>query len=125
MKNIKLLVCGSRDWTDRDLIYDWLNSFNMSEEWLGITLIHGAARGADTIAALVAKSFAWNIKPYPAEWEKYGKIAGPIRNREMIKENPDIVLAFHSNLKESKGTKDMVLLAVSAGIETHLITGKL
>ena len=125
MRNLKLLVCGDRNWADEELIYDWLLSFNMSDAWLEIILIHGAARGADTIAEKIARSFAWRIKPYPAEWIKYGKVAGPIRNREMIKEKPDIVLAFHSNLKQSKGTKDMVMLSIHEGIETHLITGLL
>jgi hypothetical protein len=123
MKNLKILVCGDREWKDEDIIYEWLESFNESIDWLEITLIHGAARGADSIADKIARSFAWHVKPYPADWETLGKKAGPMRNREMLKEKPDIVLAFHTDLKNSKGTKDMVLLSVKEGIETHLITG--
>jgi hypothetical protein len=46
----------------------------------------------------------------PADWDKYGKRAGAMRNQQMLDEHPDIeqALAFHPNLKESKGTKDMV-----------------
>ena len=44
----------------------------------------------------------------PADWKKYGKSAGPIRNREMLKMDPDIVLIFHDDPKNSKGTKDCV-----------------
>ena len=126
MRNLKLLVCGDRNWTEVQIIHDWLSAFNKSDEWLEITLVHGAAKGADSIAGEIAKSFAWNVKPYPAEWDKYGKAAGPIRNRQMLKENPDIdiVLGFHTNLKESKGTKDMLILAIQEGIEMHLITGR-
>ena len=123
MRNLKLLVCGDRNWKDEETIYEWLYLFNESEDWLGITLIHGAAKGADSIAEKVARSFAWEVKPFPANWSELGKKAGPIRNRAMLAEKPDIVLAFHTNLKESKGTKDMVILSVKEGIETHLITG--
>lgn len=125
MKNLRILVCGDRNWENVELIQEWLEAFNLSDQWLQITLIHGNAKGADTIASEIARGWAWNIVSYPAEWGKYGKSAGQIRNREMIKENPDVVLAFHSDLKISKGTRDMVLLAVKEGIETHLITGKL
>ena len=46
------------------------------------------------------------------EWRSYGKKAGPIRNVTMFqKEKPDVVLAFHDNLEESRGTKHMVEFA--------------
>ena len=50
MKNIKILVCGDRDWGDIETIFNWLYAFNDSDQWLEITLIHGNARGADSIA---------------------------------------------------------------------------
>ena len=73
------------------------------------------------------------VKKYPAPWNdvegkptsqigfrqdgtKYWKAAGPARNREMLKEKPDIVLAFHNDIEKSKGTKDMVMAANKAGI---------
>jgi len=125
MRDIKILVCGGRNWADVGTIHNWLCAFNNSDEWLQITLIQGDAAGADTIAKEMAKGWAWEIKSYPADWKRYGRAAGPIRNREMMEEKPDIVLAFHTNLKESKGTKDMVLLSIKEGIDTHLITGKI
>jgi len=45
---------------------------------------------------------------YQAEWNKYGKSAGPRREKQMLQETPDMVIAFHSSIDASRGTKDMV-----------------
>jgi hypothetical protein len=86
-------------------------------------IIHGAARGADSIGALKARLLGWSfdrILAFPARWHEHGRAAGPIRNRRMLEEKPDIVLAFHPNLALSKGTKDMVGIARKAGIEVEV-----
>ena len=100
-----------------------------------IILVHGNARGADDIADTCGKLLGMDVRPYPAHWchteeclkgcrEMVGRPAGVIRNSKMLKENPDIdlALAFHSNLKESKGTRDMVGRLEKVGIEVHKIT---
>jgi len=62
----------------------------------------------------------------PADWEKYGKASGPIRNRKMFKlGQPDLVLAFHNDIYKSKGTNDMVFnVARPAGTEVKIIAGR-
>jgi hypothetical protein len=62
------------------------------------------------------------VEEYPAQWHRYGQAAGPIRNQEMLKTGIHLVLAFHPNLSESKGTKDMVTRAASAGVPVHIFT---
>jgi len=96
-------VCGSRDWTDTTLIYRWLSLFDPD------TIIEGEARGADQRAAWWAFDNNVPCMRFPAEWKKYGKAAGPIRNKQMLDEGkPDLVLAFHDDIENSKGTADMV-----------------
>lgn len=59
---------------------------------------------------------------YPADWEKHGKAAGPIRNQQMLTEGkPDIVVAFSDNLSNSKGTADMCRRAHKAGLPVYVI----
>lgn len=58
---------------------------------------------------------------FPAEWEKFGKAAGPIRNIEMLNENPDLVLAFHNDLSKSKGTAHTVKTAQKRGLKVKVI----
>jgi hypothetical protein len=58
-------------------------------------IIHGGARGADHMAGLWARKHDINMKQYPADWDKHGNAAGPIRNAQMLAEGfPDICVAF-------------------------------
>ena len=61
-----VLVCGSRDWIDIDIVYKRLQSLPSST-----TIVHGGCRGADMIADSVAKKLGFNIKCFPAEWNRF------------------------------------------------------
>lgn len=77
-------------------------------------MIHGAARGADTLAAQWAQARGVPIEAYPANWARDGRIAGPIRNRHMLAcGRPDGVVAFPGG----RGTIDMVAIAEAAGLK--------
>ena len=112
---MRLLCCGDRNWIDKEFIYRYLEIFH---NVLGYTvLIHGAARGADSIAAEEGAKLGYEIIPFPANWEKYGKAAGVIRNQQMLQEGkPDFVLGFHDNIEQSKGTKDMISRVKKIGV---------
>ena len=116
---MKILVCGDRNWIQRMPIRYAL--YGMPK---GTIIINGACRGADKTSSVVARHLGFECREYPADWEKHGRAAGPIRNREMLdKESPDLVIAFHSNIFHSKGTRDMCRCARDAGIPVILITG--
>lgn len=118
---MRVLICGSRDYPDYSLVFQELRKIsNVS------VVIQGCARGADTIAATVAKSLDIPVESYPADWKKHGLAAGPIRNRQMLTEGkPDLVLAFATKtLTESKGTRNMVEQARAAGVEVKVFEGK-
>ena len=87
-------------------------------------IIHGTASGADLLAGEVAKEMGLIVQEYPAHWARYGRAAGPIRNRLMLDQVPDLVLAFHDNINASKGTKDCLEEAQRRGILIRLITHK-
>ena len=115
---MKVLITGDRNWTNRAVIrHVLLNTLPDNS-----IIVHGGARGADSIAGEIAKKWDIKVLVYPAQWDSYGTSAGPIRNRQMLKENPDIklVLAFHNNINESKGTKDMCSIADKQGIPVRL-----
>jgi len=117
---MKFLVTGSRNWINGKVIEKRLNKLSYKD-----ILIHGDAKGADRIAAKIWHEM-WGegyTRPYPAEWAKYGKSAGPIRNRQMLSENPDIelVIAFNENISVSKGTLNMIEQAIRAGIPVEII----
>jgi len=120
---MKILVTGDREWFDIKTIVDTLEQFPS-----GTILIHGACRGADVTCAAVAEALGFIVKEYPAEWDRYLHGAGPIRNQLMITkehrsdEPIDLCLAFHNNISQSRGTRDMMKRAEKANITTRLIT---
>lgn len=116
---MKVIACGSRNWIDKDRITYILENLPANT-----IIIEGGARGADAICRIVAKKLEFETITENAEWEKYGKVAGPIRNRAMIdKYQPiDQVIAFHNDIDNSKGTKDMVNYALIKHIPVLLVT---
>lgn len=106
---MRILVCGGRDFSDSNLVSKVLNEYQSHNP----TIIHGAAKGADSLANYWALDNADHIEAYPADWNKYGKRAGYIRNVQMLNEGkPDLVIAFPGG----KGTQMMINLAEGAGI---------
>ena len=105
---MRLLVCGGRDYTDRDLVWRIVGRLNPA------VLIQGGAAGADRLAKLWAESKGLvEIVTEPADWDLHGKAAGPMRNKLMLdKHEPDLVLAFPGGA----GTDDMVAQARRAGV---------
>lgn len=119
---MRVLVCGDRNWTDKQLIISQLTRLN---EVQGIdVVIEGEARGADSLGRDVALEILnVPVKRYPAQWDKYGKAAGMIRNQQMLTEGkPDWVIAFHDDIEHSKGTGDMIKRAKRAGIPVEVIS---
>ena len=113
---LRILFCGSRDWTDREAIADVMKVLPK-----GSVIIEGEASGADAIAREEADRLGLIVMPFPAKWKEYGRAAGPIRNAQMLKEGkPDVVVAFHENIEASKGTKNMLKQAQKAGLPTFL-----
>lgn len=106
-----VLVTGGRNFSDREMLasnMDRLHTVNSFK-----LLVHGASSGADTLASEWAKRKGIETRAYPADWNAHGKAAGPIRNREMLKEKPDLVVAFPGG----RGTADMVNAAKQVGVK--------
>jgi hypothetical protein len=125
MKNV--LICGDRDWYNVKRIREILKK--LKDKGYD-TIIEGEARGADSIARISGEDFGFKImrrdektRGFPAEWDKYKRAAGPIRNSEMLKVGkPELVIAFHNSILTSKGTKNMINQAIRAKIKTILVT---
>lgn len=111
----RVLVCGDRKWSDYREIEETL--LLVSSIIGQIEIIEGEAPGADTLARKAAEKNNWKVYRFPADWETYGRSAGPIRNTRMrVEGKPHLVIAFHENLDRSKGTKNMVNQALKFNI---------
>jgi len=114
---MRVLICGSRHWNDAAAIRRVLIELKDEIE----VLIEGEAEGADMLARIEAEKLGIKVLPYEADWDKYGRAAGPIRNSAMLtKGQPNVVIAFHENLFESHGTLDMVKRALRQGISIRI-----
>ena len=117
---MKVLCCGSRLWVQRRPIHRELVKLPPRS-----IIIHGNAIGADAIANSVARALGFTVRAYSANWPAFGKIAGRLRNREMLvaehtdAEPIDLVLAFAEDFSASKGTRDMTELAERVQIEVR------
>lgn len=118
-----VIVCGSRDWKDRDHVFDVL----IRVEWMlgEYLLVHGGCpTGADKFADDWVKSKGRSPRVYEANWKKYGNPAGPMRNKQMAECGAIFCVAFRQRPK-STGTNGMIKLALAAGIPTLIVPATL
>lgn len=116
---MKVLVCGGRNWDSYIAVHDALASILKDRDFKRFVVIEGGAKGADAYARLATHELGLDLVTVPAEWDKYGRRAGPIRNQKMLEMEPDLVLAFP--MPDSVGTWDMVRRARKAGVEVRVI----
>lgn len=117
---MKMLGCGDRHWTDYAAVCAVMTSIAQDLrliDGLDPEVIEGEAPGADTCVWNWAMENSYTVYRCHADWRKYGKAAGPIRNQAMLEMKPDVVVAFHRDLDKSRGTRDMVYRAMKAGVD--------
>lgn len=118
---MRVLVTGSRTWTDAVFIHDVLDEV-LALRLKGFVLVHGAAhRGADYIAmrwGVANAAQGVSLEPHPADWRRRGKGAGMARNAEMVAAGADYCIAFIRD--HSRGATHCAELARKAGIETRV-----
>ena len=112
---MRVLVCGSRGWTDYDAILRRLAQ--IEEEHA--TIVHGAAVGADSMADRAAKTLNLTVERHPANWATYGKRAGFIRNEQMLATGVTLVVAFWDG--QSRGTQHTIESARRRSIPVEVI----
>ena len=114
------LVCGGRDFTDAAMFNSAMGDLLRLRGWPDL-IVHGGARGADALAGTWARDKGIHVHPEPAEWDKHGKAAGPIRNQKMLELfDVHFVVAFPGG----RGTADMIDRARKAGIDVAEIKPK-
>lgn len=123
MDELRLLVCGGRDFNDVALL--WRTLDGLHKETPVQLLVEGASDdvtgpyvGADYWAHQWALARQVPCLRCKAEWKKYGRAAGPIRNGEMLKRYlPNWLVAFPGG----KGTSNMIGQAQDAGLHVQVV----
>lgn len=100
---MKIIIAGGRDFKDYEKLKGVCD--DILPQFDNVSLVSGTAKGADRLGERYAKENGYEVKKFPADWGKYGKRAGYLRNLEMAK-YADGLIAFHDH--NSKGTKNMI-----------------
>ncbi len=116
----RLLVTGSRTWDKPEVINYWLNRFAVKWDGYRLILISGhCPKGADYLAELAASTYGFRIHAVPADWKRWGRKAGFVRNTEMVELRPDHCIAFIRD--GSNGATACRNLAKAKGIPTKTV----
>lgn len=118
----KVIIAGSREFDNYDMLKEKCDKIlsrkvNEGEE---IVIVSGTARGADTLGEKYAEERGYKIERYPANWDKYGKKAGYLRNKKMA-EVSNACIVFLSSKAENKGSKMMISIATEEKLLIRVI----
>jgi len=110
---MKVIIAGSRSITDVNIVRRAvkLSGFEITE------VVSGTARGVDRLGEQIAHELNIPVKRFPANWEKYGRRAGFLRNQEMA-HYADALIAVWDGV--SRGTKHMIEYARSCGLQVYV-----
>lgn len=114
----RILVCGSRDWTDGSAErHRELKERLSQQDVLSALVIHGNAKGADRMAEAVCVDNNVHTAKVEPRWQGFGKAAGPLRNLAMLALEPHLVIAFTTG---SPGTQITIDEARKRGIPVEV-----
>lgn len=110
---MKVIIAGGRDYIDYKQLCSVCDYYLQNISPNDIEIVSGRARGVDQLGERYANERGYKIKYFPAEWSRYNKSAGYIRNSEMA-EYADALIGFWDG--KSKGTKNMIDLATKKNL---------
>lgn len=113
MTERRVIICGGRYYKDEDFMRQVLTELGSE----GTVIVHGGAAGADEMAGRLGLALGFDIEVHPAEWNKFGKTAGFVRNQEMADAGADLCIKFPGG----RGTDHMVVVAMKAGIRVQVV----
>lgn len=113
---VKIIVAGSRSFSDYEMLKEKLDELIRGRK--NTEIVSGTAKGADLLGEKYARERGFEIKRFPADWDKFGKKAGYLRNEQMAKYANACVCFWDGN---SRGTKSMIDLAEKHNLKTFVI----
>ena len=113
--SFRVIIAGNREWGDFGLIERFCDKVLSRKIEAGedITILSGHCRGVDLLGERYARARGFQVECYPADWEKYGRKAGVIRNEIMV-QRADALIAIWDG--QSRGTKNVIELAEKYGL---------
>lgn len=119
---IRIIIAGSRDFSDYQLVRRVMSEVAGTYPRDRLEIISGGARGADTLGEMFAERNGLKLTRFPADWDKFGKRAGILRNRQMAEYAGEdgMLVAFWD--ESSRGTKNMIETAKELGLFVRIVS---
>ena len=120
---MRLIIAGGRAYTDYPRLATVAKEILHGLKRKDIEIISGTCRGADRTGELFAQSHQLHLTQFPADWERFGRKAGYLRNKQMAEyaqQSNGYLLAFWNGLSEHSGTLLMIKLAEQYGLESRV-----
>ncbi len=115
----RVIIAGTRTFTDYTLLQRECNHLlSEKQRTHNIVVVSGTARGADTLGERYARERGFQLRRFPANWDKDGKKAGMLRNYRMA-DNADALIAFWDGT--SRGTANMIDIARKKNLPVRVI----
>lgn len=125
-KQFRVIIAGSRKYDDYQRLKEKCNrilSAKFADPEAEVIIVSGHASGADALGERYAAERSLKTDIHPADWNKYGRAAGPRRNAETAAV-ADALIAFPKAGEENRGTKNMVKLTRDKGLSIRIISEK-
>ena len=116
---MKVIIAGGRNFTDYQKLKETCDTILWDQT--NIEIVSGNCRGADLLGEQYAKERGYKIAQFPADWNKYGKSAGPKRNQQMANYT-EALIAFWDG--KSRGTKHMIEMAKQSKLRMIILVIK-
>ena len=120
MDSVAICVAGGREFDDYGFLSSCMDSIKHLHYMEEVTLISGAARGADTLGEQYAEEQQWLVESHPPDYDvpQYLRKRAPFVRNQKMAEIADVLCAFWDG--KSKGTKHMIGCAMKEGLEIHI-----
>jgi hypothetical protein len=116
---MRIIIAGTRTFNDFEFLKSEMAKFRASlQKESPLEVVSGCAKGADTLGESWASQEGLKIHRYPADWNKNGKAAGPLRNVQMA-DNAEACVIFWDG--KSSGSKHMIATAIAKGLITKVV----
>ena len=109
----RVIIAGTRTFSDYELLERHVRHMLSRKSREEVEIVSGGAAGADRLGERFARENGYKLRVFPADWERYGRRAGILRNQQMV-DYADALIAFHDG--QSRGTAHVIAAAREAGL---------
>ena len=117
--SFNVIICGSREFENYELLKEKCNhllSRKLNDPDTRVVIVSGCAKGADSLGEKYASETGLEILKYPADWDRFGKRAGYLRNKQMAEVGNAVIAFMVPGEDKNRGTKNMISLAKAGNL---------